>query len=116
MSDQHHAGEETEQFEEDVDEKTCAEQHVADLADSTKRFMSVFMTIQNKTEDLARAESDIKRFELSIEADRKRLQKTLEGAKLGLRQARIQMGAELAKLDVAGFSKMAQLLKDENNA
>ena len=115
MSDHHPAGEETEEVDE-VIEEPCKKDHVEELAEPTKRFMSVFMTIQNKTEDLARAESDIKRFELSIEADRKRLQKTLEGAKLGLRQARIQMGVELAKLDASGFSKISQMLKDDNNA
>lgn len=92
----------------------CKLPHVDELDEPTKRFMSVFATIRSKNEDLARAESDIKRFELSIESDRKRLQKTLEAAKVGLRNARVQMAVELEKLDAAGFTNVSKVVKDLN--
>lgn len=104
----------TQPVEEEVIE--CEEQHVADLDEHIRRFMSTFGTIRSKLQDLERAESDIKRFELSIEQERKRLQKSLETAKEGLRGARVQMAVELAKLDAAGFSEVAQLVKGKQNA
>jgi len=115
MSDNRPAGEETEQFEEEVEE-VCTEQHLADLDDQAKTFLSTFTTIRSKITDLERAESDLKRFELSIEADRKRLQKQLDGARLALRNARIQMAVELTKIDGIGFTKAADLIKEGNRA
>ena len=100
----------------DAAPEECKEQHLADLDENAKRFLSMFSTIRGKIEDLARAESDLRRFELSIEQDRKRLQKTLESAKLGLRNARIQMGVELEKLDAPGFSKITDLIKGREAA
>ncbi len=74
------SNEETEvEFDQEPQEE-CKLTHVDELDDATRRFMSVFATIRSRGEDLGRAESDIKRFELSIEADRKRLQKSLEAA------------------------------------
>lgn len=115
MSDQHPAGEETEQFEEEVEE-VCTEQHLVDLDDQAKAFLSTFTTIRSKISDLERAESDLKRFELSIEADRKRLAKQLDGARLALRNARIQMAVELTKVDGIGFAKAAEIVKEGNRA
>jgi len=115
MSDQHPAGEETEQVEEEAEE-VCTEQHLSDLDDQAKAFLATFATIRSKISDLERAESDLKRFELSIEADRKRLQKQLDGARLALRNARIQMAVELTKVDGVGFTKAAELVKDGNRA
>lgn len=116
MSDKHPAGEETEQFEEEVVEEACEKNHIDDLDDQAKAFLSTFTTIRSKIADLERAESDLKRFELSIEADRKRLQKQLDGAKLALRNARIQMAVELTKVDGIGFTKAAELVKEGNRA
>jgi hypothetical protein len=113
MSDQRPAGEETEQFEEEAEE-VCTEQHLADLDDQAKAFLATFTTIRSKITDVERAESDLKRFELSIEADRKRLQKQLDGARVALRNARIQMAVELAKADEVGFSKAAEIVKEGN--
>lgn len=93
----------------------CNEHHVADLDPAAKLFLTTFTTIRSKIDDLVRAESDLKRFELSLEAERKRLQKNLESAKLSLRNARIQMGAELAKADPAGFTKIDQAIRDHNS-
>lgn len=101
----------TEMVDEAV-EVECEKDHVEDIDSDAKVFLTTFETVRAKLEDLARAESDIKRFELSIEADRKRLQKQLESAKIGLRNARVQMGAELAKLDTVGFSNAAKLIKE----
>ncbi len=115
MSDQHPAGEETEQVEEEAEE-TCTEQHLSDLDDQAKIFLSTFTTIRSKITDLERAESDLKRFELSIESERKRLVKQLEGARLALRSARIQMAVELTKTDGAGFAKAAEVIKEANRA
>lgn len=95
-----------------VQEEECQEQHVSDLDEAAKRFLTTFSTIRSKIDDLARAESDIKRFELAIEQDRKRLAKTLEAAKAALRNARVQMAVELSKLDGAGFSKIADQVKN----
>lgn len=92
----------------------CEDQHVADLDDGSKRFLSMFATIRSKVDDLARSQSDIQRFELSIDGERKRLVKQVETAKLALRNARIQIGAELAKVDAAGFEKVLQIVKDAN--
>jgi hypothetical protein len=98
-------------------EETCKKgDHVSDLDEGAKLFLSTFATIKGKVDDLARAESDIKRFELSIESERKRLQKNLENAKVGLRNARVQMGVELSKVDAPGFGKVAQMIKDDNLA
>ena len=44
------------------------------------------------------------------------LQKHLEGAKLALRNARIQMAVELQKVDGIGFTKAADLIKEANRA
>ena len=98
-------------------EETCKQgDHLSDLDAQTKLFISVFATVRSKTEDLARARSDAQKFELSIEAERKRLQKNLENAKLGLRNARVQMSVELAKVDPVGFEKVAQLVKEVEGA
>lgn len=107
-----------EETTQDVEEIVECEKgdHLSDLDETARRFLSTFSTIRSKIDDLARAESDIKRFELSIEADRKRLQKTLEGAKLALKNSRIQMAAELSKLDAAGFSAAAEAIKAVNGA
>lgn len=99
----------------EVDEEECVEQHVADLDAAAKLFLTTFTTIRSKIDDLSRAHSDLQRFELSLEAERKRLQKNLESAKLSLRNARIQMGAELAKTDPAGFTKIDQLIREHNS-
>lgn len=115
MSDQHPAGEETEQFEEEAEE-VCTEQHLADLDDQAKAFLSTFTTIRSKISDLERAESDLKRFELSIESERKRLAKQLDSAKLALRNARVQMAVELTKVDGVGFAKAAEVVKEGNRA
>ena len=109
------ASEETEEVQDEVD-RTCDEQHVNDLDDQAKAFLSTFTTIRSKITDLERAESDLKRFELSIESDRKRLAKQLEGAKLALRNARIQMAVELTKVDGVGFTKAAEVVKEGNRA
>lgn len=106
------ASEETEEIQDEVD-RTCEEQHLADLDDQTKAFLSTFTTIRSKITDVERAESDLKRFVLSIEADRKRLQKQLETAKLGLRNARIQIVVELSKAD-GHFTKVAELVREAN--
>jgi len=106
----------TEMVGDEEDEETCGRDHLEDLDEPIKRFMSVFSTIRSKNDDLVRAESDIKRFELSIEQERKRLQKTFEAAKVALRNARVQMGVELAKVDAVGFAKVSQMIKDDNNA
>ena len=95
-------------------EEACTEQHLADLDDQAKAFLSTFTTIRSKITDLERAESDLKRFELSIEADRKRLQKQLDSARLALRNARIQMAVELSKVDGGGFGRVAEVVKEEN--
>jgi hypothetical protein len=102
--------EETEQDQDEID-RTCDQQHLDDLDDQARAMLSTFSTVRSKLQDLERAESDIKRFELSIEADRKRLQKQLEAAKLGLRNARVQMAVELQKADGVGFTKVADLIK-----
>ena len=103
--------------ETEVEEETCEKgDHLSDLDEVTQRFISMFSTVRSKIEDLARAESDVKRFELSIESERKRLQKMLETAKVSLKNARIQMAAELAKADTAGFSKIAELVKEAQSA
>lgn len=115
MSDKRPAGEETEQFEEEAEE-VCTEQHIADLDDQAKAFLSTFTTIRSKISDVERAESDLKRFELSIEADRKRLQKQVESSKLALRNARIQMAVELQKVDGVGFTKAADIVREGNRA
>jgi len=115
MSDKHPAGEETEEVDQEVEE-VCTEQHLSDLDDQAKDFLATFATIRSKISDLERAESDIKRFELSIETDRKRLQKQLEGARLALRNARIQMAVELTKVDGVGFSGAAEVIKEGNRA
>jgi septal ring factor EnvC (AmiA/AmiB activator) len=115
MSDQRPAGEETEQFEEEAEE-VCTEQHLADLDDQAKAFLSTFTTIRSKISDLERAESDLKRFELSIESERKRLVKQLDGARLALRNARIQVAVELQKVDEIGFTKFADMVKEMNRA
>lgn len=94
----------------------CQEQHLDDLDQGAKTVLSTFATIRSKIDDLARAESDIKRFELSIEQDRKRLQKALEAAKTALRNARVQMATELAKVDAAGFAQAAELVKSKETA
>jgi hypothetical protein len=94
----------------------CTQTHVEELDDQAKQMLSTFSTVRSKLQDLERAESDIKRFELSIEADRKRLQKQLEAAKLGLRNARIQMAVELQKVDGTGFTKAADVVKEANRA
>jgi hypothetical protein len=100
-----------------TEEEACDKgDHISDLDEHTKRFLSTFSTIRSKVDDVARAESDIKRFELSIEAERKRLQKNLDSAKLGLRQARIQMAVELAKVDAPGFGAVAEVVKEGNGA
>lgn len=96
------------------EQEPCTENHVADLDEGARRFLSMFSTVRGKVEDLARAESDLKRFELSIDQERKRLQKSVESAKVALKNARIQVGVELEKVDAAGFSKAYQLIKDEN--
>lgn len=101
---------------EEVEVIECQEQHLADLDASAKCFLATFSTIRGKVDDLARAESDLKRFELSIEQDRKRLQKNLEAAKLALRNARVQMAAELEKLDASGFSKITEFVKGKEGA
>ena len=77
---------------------------------------NLFTTIRSKIDDVTRAESEVKRFELSIDGERKRLQKTLEAAKLGLKNARIQMAVELQKVDGVGFTKAAELVKEVNRA
>jgi hypothetical protein len=92
----------------------CGEQHVIDLDDGSKRFLSMFATIRSKVDDLARAQSDAQRFELSIEGERKKLQKRIEESKLSLRNARIQVGVELAKVDEIGFSKILEMIKVDN--
>jgi len=102
----------TEMVEHDPAEVECSEHHVADLDEATKRFLSTYSTIRGKIDDLARAESDIKRFELSIEQERKRLQKTLDSARLALKNARVQIAVELSKLDAAGFGQIADLVKN----
>lgn len=105
------------EFEPDTipqEEATCTESHVDDLDEGSRRFLSMFSTVRSKVEDVAKAESDIKRFELSIEQERKRFQKQLESAKVALKNARVQVGVELSKVDQAGFSKVAQLIKDDN--
>jgi hypothetical protein len=96
-------------------EVDCQEDHVADLDEPTRRFLSTYSTIRSKIDDLARAESDVKRFELSIEQDRKRLQKTLEAARLALKNARVQMATELGKIDAAGFAEVANIIKAKEN-
>src|SRR5574339_214350 len=111
MANQHNEETEPVNAVEDQEEVECSEQHVADLDEAAKRFLTTFSTIRSKIDDLARAESDIKRFELSIEQDRKRLAKTLETAKVALRNARVQMAVELSKLDGAGFAKIADQVK-----
>lgn len=107
--------EDTIHTEEEEAEEVCTEQHLADLDDQAKAFLSTFTTIRSKITDVERAESDLKRFELSIEADRKRLQKQLETAKLGLRNARIQVVVELSKVD-GHFVKVSELVKEANRA
>jgi hypothetical protein len=102
------------EIKEEVEE--CTEQHLADLDGQARAFLSTFTTIRSKITDLERAESDLKRFELSIESERKRLAKQVEGARLALRNARIQMAVELAKTDGVGFTKAADLIKEENRA
>lgn len=104
-------GPHTEMAGEEVEEVDCKDDHVADLDEHTRRFLATFTTIRSKIDDLSRSESDIKRFELSIESERKRLQKNLDAAKISLRNARIQMGAELAKLDANGFAQISDLIK-----
>lgn len=96
----------------DAEVEVCNEAHLDDLDPQTKAVLTTFSTIRSKIDDLARAESDVKRFELSIEQERKRLQKTLEAAKASLRNARIQMGAELAKIDPSGFAQISELVKN----
>jgi hypothetical protein len=109
--------EETVAGDHEVDEEvTCDEQHVADLDDQAKVMLSTFTTVRSKIQDVLRAEAGIKSFELSIEADRKRLQKSLEAAKLGLRNARVQMAVELEKVDGIGFMKAADRIKEANRA
>jgi len=110
-------GEGTEMVEDDEEVVECKQgDHLSDLDELTRRALSMFSTIRGKVGDLERAESDIKRFELSIESERKRLQKNLESAKGALRNARVQMGVELAKVDQAGFEQVAKILKEANNA
>lgn len=94
----------------------CDEQHVADLDEPSRRFLATFTTIRSKLDDLSRAESELSRFELSIESQRKLLRKNAEAARLALRNARIQMGAELAKADAAGFSQISELIKNREGA
>ncbi len=102
---------------EEVDQDdVCGQNHVDDLDDQSKQMLATFSTVRSKIQDLERAESDQKRFELSIESERKRLQKTVEAAKLGLRNARIQMAVELQKVDGVGFAKAADLVKEANRA
>jgi len=115
MSDDLSTEEETKRFK-DEDEEACTKNHIEELDDQAKNLLSTFTTIRSKITDLERAESDLKRLELSIEADRKRLQKQLEAAKLGLRNARIQMAVELQKIDGVGFTKAADLVKEVNRA
>ena len=115
MSDQQPVGEGTEQFE-DEGEAICEKGHLDELDDQTKAFLSTFTTIRSKISDLERAESDLKRFELSIEAERKRLAKQLDSAKLALRNARIQMAVELQKTDGVGFTDVANIVKERNRA
>jgi len=103
----------TELDPEEEGEESCGRNHTDELDEQTKAALTTFATIRGKVEDLARAESDPKRFELSIESERKRLQKNLESAKLSLRNARIQMAAELAKVDAAGFSHVASDMKKQ---
>lgn len=98
------------------EEVVCDQRHLDDLDDQAKAFLSTFTTIRSKITDLERAESDLKRFELSIESERKRLAKQLESAKLALRNARIQMAVELQKVDGAGFAKAAEVVKEGNRA
>jgi hypothetical protein len=100
----------------DIDQEECDEQHVTDLDDGSKRFLSMFSTIRSKVDDLARAQSDAQRFELSIEVERKKFQKRVEDSKLALRNARVQIGVELAKVDEIGFSKILELIKGDNAA
>jgi len=107
------AGEETEQVEDEVE--VCTLAHLEDLDAQAKQYLATFSTIRGKVDDLTRAESDLRRFELSIEQERKRLQKTLEAAKLSLRNARIQMGVELAKVDPVGFSQISELVKNRES-
>ncbi len=97
---------------EDELEVDCEKDHVEDIDKDARIILSTFSTIRSKMEDVARAESDLRRFELSIDAERKRLQKNFEGAKAGLKGARVQMAAELAKLDAVGFGKVAQIVKE----
>lgn len=100
-----------------IDEEVeCGQQHLDDLDDQAKQMLSTFSTVRSKIQDLERAESDQKRFELSIESERKRLQKTVDAARLGLRNARIQMAVELQKVDGVGFAKAADLVKEANRA
>jgi hypothetical protein len=112
-------GPDDERIDTEVDqdeELACDEQHVADLDDQAKVMLSTFTTVRSKIQDVLRSEAAIKSFELSIEADRKRLQKSLEAAKLGLRNARVQMAVELEKVDGIGFMKAADLIKEANRA
>jgi hypothetical protein len=106
----------TEMVSDEEEEVACTKNHVEELDAPTKVIMSVFATIRSRIDDLIRAESDLKRFELSIEQERKRLSKTLENAKVGLRNARVQMAAELEKADSAGFAKAAALVKEAHGA
>ena len=105
---------EPEELEDDIE--PCKESHVGDLDAQTKQILSTFSTIRSKISDLERAESDLKRFELSIEQDRKRLAKQRDTARQALRNARVQMAVELQKVDGIGFAKAADLIKEANRA
>ena len=102
--------------QEEQEVEVCDQNHIEDLDAQAKTFLSTFTTIRSKIDDVTRAESEVKRFELSIDGERKRLQKTLEAAKLGLKNARIQMAVELQKVDGVGFTKAAELVKEVNRA
>ncbi len=116
MPDPRPSNEDTEvEFDDEVDH-TCEKNHLDELDDQAKAILSTFTTIRSKIEDLSRAESDFKRFELSIELERKRLTKAIESAKGALRNARVQMAVELQKVDGVGFTKAADLIKEINRA
>ena len=108
-------GEGTEQVQ-DEEEVECSEAHLADLDETTRRFLQIFSTIRSKLQDMERAQSDISRFALSIEQQRKQLEKNLDSASTALKNARIQMSVELGKLDPNGFTVMTQLLKEKFGA
>lgn len=109
-------GEGTEQ-DEQAEEEVCDKgDHLSDLDEQTKCFLATFSTIRSKVNDVSRAESDLRKFELSIESERKRLQKNIDSAKLGLRNARVQMVVELTKVDGHGFTAVADIIKGGNSA